>query len=64
MPRTKPSKPAVGAQVAGPPPAQNNASNTGSQSSGKKKGRPVAVTANGKTTASLAKKKANASTPN
>jgi hypothetical protein len=53
VPRTKPSKPAVGAQppTGNPPYAQGKAANTGTKS-----GRPPAVTATGTTTAPRPKK--------
>lgn len=56
VPRTRPSKPAIGAQPSNPPPAQSKATNNISRPSGTKSGRPPAVTATTKTTASRPKK--------
>ena len=55
VPRTKPSKPAIGAQPPNPPYAQGKTATSHSQAT--KSGRPAAVTATGKTTAPRPKKK-------
>jgi len=56
VPRTKPSKPAIGAKPSNVPSAQSKAANNVSQPSRIKSGRPPAVTATADTTAPRPKK--------
>jgi len=57
VPRTKPSKPAIGAKASSLPAARSKpANNVSSQPSGTKSGRPAAVTATANTTAPRPKK--------
>jgi len=57
VPRTKPSKPAIGAKASSLPSARSKpANNVSSQPSGTKSGRPAAVTATANTTAPRPKK--------